>query len=92
MEEDSIDNTRLILTYDFNEGGGLFDLVTGTVIDGTILTGNKVDLNIVSDPFGASLTEIFAGCFLVKYEQFTGFGQDIQLKERVIVDCDIRDP
>ncbi len=95
VQIDSTDPTRLILTYDFVEGGYLLEWVRATTEIGTIGSGgityikDRIYLSefdpITSMPFN---TINYVGCFPVKYEQFTGFGQDIKLKERVTVDCD----
>jgi hypothetical protein len=81
---------RLTLVYDFNEGGGALQSVRDTVQYGTASTHgsfNKFDIYF-GDPSPDVTRRNYHGCFPVKYEQFTGFGQDIKLKERVTLDCD----
>ena len=82
---------RLTLVYDFVEGGQLLRMVHDTVEFGTTILG-KGDLILSDISGGTGAPRVYHGCFAVRYEQFTGFGQDIKLKERVVIDCDYVDP
>jgi hypothetical protein len=82
----------LTLVYDYVEGGGLWQWVEMIAEDGTSsATGHgKRDASVVT--LDENMVPIsrknYYRCFPKKYEQFTGFAQDIQTKERVILNCD----
>lgn len=79
----------MTLVYDYVEGGSLWQWVRMTVESGTTLEPKR-NVSIVT--LDANMVEIartnYQGCFPAKYEQFVGFAQDIQTKERVILNCD----
>jgi hypothetical protein len=81
---------RFSLVYDFVEAGSLFEFVSQMVAFGTSL-GGKRDIRIDVPDFSAP-TVFYQGCFIVKFEALTGFGQDIRLKERITLDCDFQLP
>jgi hypothetical protein len=83
--------SRLTLVYDFVEGGTILAYIRDLVTSGTTSFG-KFDLSLGEVGGGFGTAANYAGCFVTKYEQFTGFGQDIKLKERIVVDCDFRLP
>ena len=76
--------------YDYVEGGEIWAWVNSIVTSGTTALGKKAASLITLD---GDMSEIartnYYGVFPVKYEQFTGFGQDIQTKERIILNYDI---
>ena len=78
----------LTLVYDYVEGGHLWDWVKSIAEVGS--AGEK--LNVAVTTLDANMLPIevknFYRCFPTKYEQYTGFAQDIQTKERVILNCD----
>ena len=81
----------LTWVYDYVEGSGLWDWVALIAEEGTTQVG-KVSIGIyevdenMDEVMGTRMN--YYGCFPVKYEQFSGFVQDIQTKERVIIHCD----
>ena len=89
LEELDEAESRLTIVYDFQEGGVLLRHTEMTVEQGT--TGGATKFNLVLGDAGSTGEVHYRGCFIVKYEQFTGFGQDIKLKERVVIDCDYRE-
>jgi hypothetical protein len=87
LEEVDEAESRLTLVYDFAEGGVLLDLVKRTVQEGTT-TRPSLKFDLILGAAGSTNDSRYHGCFIVRYEQFTGFGHDIKLKERVVIDCD----
>ena len=81
--------SRVTLVYDYVEGGTILQYLRDLVQFGTTSIGRFV-LDIGEVGGGVPLAAEYTGCFVTKYDQFTGFGQDIKLKERIIVDCDRR--
>jgi len=83
----------LTLVYDYVEGGEIWNWTRDTLSQGTTTLGKKSISVITLD---ASMNEIartnFYECFPKKYEQFKGFSQDIQTKERIIINCDFSEP
>jgi hypothetical protein len=76
----------------YSEGGQIFDWVRNTISLGSTATARNasvipVDANLVE----GSRTN-YLGCFPKKYEHFKGFGQALQARERVILQCNSRQP
>jgi hypothetical protein len=82
------------LELGYSEGGGIFDWVRETIIAGSTLAARSASLVTVVD--AATLLEgsrmSYFGCFPKKYEHFKGFRQALQARERVIVQCNSRQP
>ena len=83
---------RLTLEYDYGEGNGIFNWVEEISQNGTTSFGklaiSLITMQIIDGDLEEVTRTIYFGCFPVKYEQFRGFSQDLQTKERVIVNCD----
>ena len=94
----------LTLVYDFVEGGGdYFSPASGiygiwgwteSIADlGTSELQKRSISVITQDENGNEVSRInYFGCFPIKYEQFAGFVQDLQTKERIIINCDFSMP
>jgi Collagen triple helix repeat (20 copies) len=82
-------NRTLTLTYDYIEGGGIWRWVLDTAQG----AGRSRSLSIIelSGDTETGRTNFF-GCFPIRYEQFTGFGQVEKLKERIVVSYDVSQP
>ncbi len=84
---------RLVLEYDYAEGGGIWQYVAETALYGTAPYA-KSSFGVIT--YDTNVVEIgrvnYFGCFPVKYEHFAGFAQDIQGKERVTIHCDFSEP
>ena len=80
---------RLTLVYNFAEGDGVWRWVKDIAEDGTTVHG-KSDVSVITldENMGEIARRNFYGCFPQKYEQFAGFVQDIQTKERLTLHCD----
>jgi hypothetical protein len=79
----------LTLVYDYVEGGGLWQWVEEIAENGTTVMGKRSGSIITRDANGVEIERMnYYGCFPKKYEHFSGFAQDIQTKERVILNCD----
>jgi hypothetical protein len=79
----------LTLVYDYVEGGGLWQWVEEIAENGTTVEGKEFASIVTRDANGDEIARTtYYGCFPKKYEQFAGFAQDIQTKERVILNCD----
>jgi hypothetical protein len=82
----------LTLVYDYVEGGGLWHWVEMIAEDGTSTAtghGKRIASVVTLDENMVPIArKNYHRCFPKKYEQFTGFAQDIQTKERVILNCD----
>jgi len=83
----------LILVYDYVEGNDVWVWMKEVVEYGTTTSSLlKNDVSVVTlDGDGGEISrDYYYGCFPKKYEQYTGFTQDIQTKARVILNCDYR--
>lgn len=90
--EERTDRT-LTLVYNYIEGGGLWDWVVTIAEYGTTNQGKKdIIITTLDENLAELSTENYHRCFPVRYEQFTGFAQDIQTKERVIIHCGYSQP
>jgi hypothetical protein len=79
----------LTLVYDFAESGGLYEWVRLIVENGTQYEPKRdIQISTVDENMEPIESTNYYGCFPIKYEQFTGFVQDIQTKERVLLNCD----
>jgi len=90
LVEENPNGFTLELAY--SEGGDIFAWVRETALAGSILSARNASI-ITLD---ASLNEVsrmnYFTCFPKKYEHFKGFGQALQARERVIVQCNSRQP
>jgi hypothetical protein len=84
--------TGLTLEYGFAEGGQVWDWVRNTMNAGSVIHRSNLSVVVVD----AVLNEIsrmnYSQCFPKRYEHFTGFGQALQAKERVFLQCNSRTP
>lgn len=82
----------LTLEYGFLEGGQIWDWVRNTMNGGSELHRSNLSVVVVD----AALNEIsrmnYSQCFPKRYEHFTGFGQALQAKERLFLQCNSRSP
>lgn len=88
VEDDPVNRT-LTMTFDYTEGGGIFQWVWNVAIHGTSGFGKK-SLSVIEESSpGVEIgrTNYFE-CFPIRYEQFTGFGQPEKVKERVVLSYD----
>lgn len=85
--EDDTSARALTLTFDYQEGQGIFDWVRATV------QGMDTIADIAVTELDSSLEPAsrrnYSGCFPVAYEQFTGYDLDTKIKARVIVSYNI---
>jgi len=90
VELDEVNRT-ITLTYDYNEGFGLYNWVKETIQG----TGNKRSGSIIETTNGDTSTEImrnnYFGIFPIKFEQFYGFGMNTKLKTRIVLSYDYWD-
>ncbi len=91
VEEEDEASGRLVLVYDYVEAGDIFYWVRQVIENGTsVIEKNEV---FVDAPVGTTgYGQTYYGCFPIRWEQFTGFAQYIQLKERVTLECDYSEP
>jgi hypothetical protein len=79
----------LTLVYDYAEGGQIWKWVKTIAEVGTTGEGKSVvSVVTLDDNMNQIPWRNYHRCFPTKYEQFTGFAQDIQTRERVILNCD----
>ena len=92
----SVTERTLTLEYDFIEGGGIMEWVKLVATFGTNSVVYDVKRSISVVTVDENLDEIsrtnYYGCFPKRYEQFAGFVQDIQTKERILLNCDSSSP
>jgi hypothetical protein len=83
-----------ILTIELNwPEGSLWAWVVDAIQQGTSSAGKRdVALMTLNDAAIPIERVTYHDCFPKKFEQFAGFVQDIQLKERVILNCDYETP
>jgi hypothetical protein len=81
VEHDPVSRT-LTMTFDYIEGGGMWDWVVLTA-EGRDGRRNLSLIDLDGDR-ETGRTNYFE-CFPVRYEQFTGFGQVEKVKERVVI-------
>ena len=78
--------------YGFLEGGGLWAWVVDTMTGGSMVHNRSLSVITID----AALNEVsrmnYYDCFPKKYEHFTGFAQALFAKERVILQCNVREP
>lgn len=81
----SEESRRLVLDYDFVEGGELIDWVKQLVELGTTTSpGLKTDISVIED----GVYHNYYGCFVQKYEQHGDFIEDYRTKNLLILNCD----
>jgi len=84
--------TGLTVEFGFLEGGGIWEWVRQTISGGSEF--NKRNASVIT--VDAELREVsrmnYYDCFPKKYEQFAGFSQALQSRERVILQCSHREP
>jgi len=87
VELDEVNRT-ITLTYDYNEGGDLYNWVKETIQG----IGAKRSSSIIETTNGDPTTEIsrinYFECFPIKFEQFYGFGLNTKLKTRIVISYD----
>ncbi len=87
---------RLTLVYDYSESTGIWSWASEIATSGTTGAGKRSISVVTVIPDGPSVQEIsrvnYFECFPVKFEQFAGFVQDLQIKERLIIDCSLSTP
>lgn len=84
--------TGVTLEYGFSEGGHIWDWVRNTMNGGSVLHASNVSV-IVVDAARVEISRMnYSQCFPKRYEHFTGFGQALQAKERVFLQCNSRAP
>jgi len=72
----------ITLTFDYIEGGGIWDWVQSTAQG--LVANRAMSLIQMEDGFEVRRTNYFE-CFPIQYQQFTGFGQIEKAKERVVI-------
>ncbi len=87
----------LTVTLDYVEGGGLFTWVDEIARLGTGLDGlRRRSLSVIQDTSPCSGNEAgrtnYFEIFPIRYENFTGFGQAIKIKERVVIAYALQEP
>lgn len=84
---------RLILVYDYTEAGNIYQWVEQTIEIGSFNDGKRIISVVTEDVAGTEISRRnYFGCFPIGWEQFGGFRQFIQLKERIVIECDSREP
>lgn len=85
------DLSRVTLTMLFIESGGILSWVHRTVIHGSENIGKKA-MSIVTDASThgtpAEIRQQYFGCFPIRWEIVSGFGNYLELTERVVIECD----
>ena len=80
------------LEYGFLEGGTLWNWVRNTIERGSLSERRNLSVITVDSAMNEISRMNYFGCFPKRYEQFTGFALTLQGKERVITQCDFRQP
>jgi hypothetical protein len=79
-------NRTITFTFDFVEGGGLFEWVSD-IIEGE---SNLRSISIIQEESGSEVSRRnYYGCFPMNYEQITGYELDTSAKARVTVNFNI---
>lgn len=85
-------NARLVLIYDYNEAGTIYQWVKEIAEMGSFNAGKR-NLSVITEAGGVEVSRYnYYGCFPVRWEQFGGFSQIIQVKERLVLQCDFSEP
>jgi hypothetical protein len=79
----------LTMTFDYVEGGGVFQWVTNVAQGDT--QRRAISLIQMNGNQETGRTNFFE-CFPIRYEQFTGFGQVEKIKERVVIAYGFSEP
>lgn len=83
--EDDTANRTLTLTYDMDEGKGIFPFVKSTYKG----EGQKKALSVIEWVNNQEVSRRnYFECFPLSYEQFTGFELDIKIRARVVLSYD----
>lgn len=80
-------NERTVtLTFDYTEAGGIYQWVKNFCIG----IADLRSMSIIRKNAGGAETgrHNYYNCFPIEYQQISGFGQDIKLKERVVLSYD----
>jgi hypothetical protein len=80
------------LEYGFLEGGDVWRWVRDTIEQGSLSQRRSMSIIIVDSALNEISRMNYFNCFPKRYEQFTGFALALQGKERVITQCDFREP
>ena len=86
-------NRTLTLTFDYVEGGSIFDWARQVAMIGTFNFGRK-NMSVIaeSSPGVETGRTNYFECFPIRYENFTGFGQVEKIKERIVVTYGFQEP
>jgi hypothetical protein len=84
--------TGLTLEYGFAEGGQIWDWVRNTMNGGSVLHRSNLSVVVVDAALNPISRMNYSQCFPKRYEHFIGFGQALQAKERVFLQCNSRTP
>lgn len=84
--------TGLTLEYGYSEGGQIWDWVRNTMNGGSVLYRSNLSVVVVDAALNETSRMNYSQCFPKRYEHFTGFGQALQAKERVFLQCNSRAP
>ncbi|HMP71628.1 MAG TPA: hypothetical protein PKE55_00020 [Kiritimatiellia bacterium] len=90
VEIDSTDRI-VTLTFDYVEGGDILPWVHSIASQGTPNAGKRDMSVIYEDNFVELYRTNYYGVFPIHYQIFTGFGQDIKGKERVVLSYDFEE-
>lgn len=79
----------LTMTFDYNEGGGIFDWAADYAVRGTSVLARRPLALVYEDNRGVELgRNNFFECFPIRYQHFTGFDIDTKGREQVVISYD----
>jgi hypothetical protein len=88
VELDTVAKT-LTMTFDFNEGGGVWDWVANTATSGTAAGAAKSISLVYRQNNGTEIgRNNFFQCFPIHYQHYTGFDVTEKGRERVVISYD----
>lgn len=85
-------NARLVLVYDSNESGVMYEWFE-VIAEMSSFNFGKREISVITEAGGVEVSRHnYFGCFPVRWEQFGGFRDILQVKERLVVQCDFSEP